>query len=157
LFSYFYPKLPDQSAVILQHAVARSAKILGEHGLPKDLSFARIAEPCGAYPLDFLSKDATWYQDTTRVSTARAWIAGDGIVYVAMSANAARSGVDTNDCLVLTSLSNIYGPARAPAPVVDSNTDGPATITVPVPDAATTPAPAASGTPAAAAADSPSN
>jgi hypothetical protein len=147
LFSYFYPKLPEESAAILQHAVSRSAKILGEHGLPKDLSFARIAEPCGAYPLDFLSKDATWYQDTTRVSTARAWIAGDGIVYVAMSANAARSGVDTNDCLVLTSLSNIYGPARAPAPVVDNNTDGPATITAPAP----------SGTPAAAAADSPSN
>src|SRR3984957_4624504 len=129
LFTFFYPKIAEQSAAILQHAVARSAKILEEHGLPKNLAFARIAEPCGAYPLDFLSKDATWYQDSTRVSTARAWIAGDGIVYVAMSANAARSGVDTNDCLVLTSLSNIYAPARPPVP--DGSGDGPATVTGP--------------------------
>jgi tetratricopeptide (TPR) repeat protein len=115
LFSFFYPRIPNQDSTILEHAVGRASKIMEEHGLPRDLSFTRIAEPCGAYPLDNLSKNATWYQDSTRVATARAWIAGDGIVYVAMSANGARNGVDTDDCLVLTSLSNIYAPARHPA------------------------------------------
>ena len=66
--------------------------------------------------MDVLTKNAAWYQDSTRVSTARAWIADDGIVYVAMSVNGAKNGVDTDDCLLLTSLSNIYGPAVAPAP-----------------------------------------
>jgi len=123
LFTYFYPNVAEQDATILQQAVARSGKILEGHGLaddlsfmPHDLTFARIAEPCGAYPVDVLTKNAAWYQDSTRVSTARAWIADDGIVYVAMSVNGAKNGVDTDDCLLLTSLSNIYGPAVAPAP-----------------------------------------
>ncbi len=147
LFSYFYPKVAGQSEVILKHAVARSAVSLEAYGMPRDLTFSRIEEPCGGYPLDYLSKDATWYQDSTRLYTARAWIADDGLVYVAMSENSARSGVDTDDCLILTSLSNIYAPARAPAPAVDGSGNGPATIPEASSDAATGSNPPASGTP----------
>jgi hypothetical protein len=125
LFTFFYPRIPYQDSTILEHAVGRAAKIMQEHGLPRDLSFARVAEPCGEYPLDNLSTNARWYQDSSRVSTARAWIADDGIAYVAMSANAARNGVDNEDCLLLTSLSNIYPPAIAPEPAADSSADNP--------------------------------
>jgi hypothetical protein len=115
LFTYFYPNIPDQSTSIIQQAVSRSDKIMEAHGLPRNLTFTPILEPCVAYPVDFLTKNASWYQDSTRVATARAWIADDGIVYVAMTANAARNGLDADDCMLLTSLSNIYRPAVAAA------------------------------------------
>ena len=146
LFTYFYPNVPEQTAAILQHAVARSSKILEGHGLPHDLSFSRIAEPCGAYPVDGLTKNALWYQDSTRVSTARAWIAEDGIVYVAMSANGAKNGVDTDDCLLMTSVSNIYGPAvgsTAAAPAAENSASSSAAGS----DAAANAAPVSPGSP----------
>lgn len=126
VFTFFYPHIPDQSVAILDHAVSRSDKILESHGLSKNLTFQRMAEPCPAFPVDVLTRNAVWYQDSTRTATARAWIAGDGIVYVAMAANSARTGVDTDDCLVLSGLSNIYGPALAPPPPPDSPTTPPA-------------------------------
>jgi len=125
VFSFFYPRIPDQSVAILDHAVLRSDKILEGHGLSKNLTFARIAEPCPAFPVDVLTRNAVWYQDSTRTATVRAWIAEDGIVYVALAANIARTGMDTDDCLVLTGLSNIYGPAVAPPPPPSSPTAPP--------------------------------
>jgi hypothetical protein len=127
LFTYFYPNIPDQSTSIIKQAVLRSDKTMEAHGLPRNLTLERIPEPCGAYPVDFLTKNASWYQDSTRVATARAWIADDGIVYVAMAANAARNGLDADDCILLTSLSNIYGPAVAAQTSTTTSSSNPTT------------------------------
>ena len=127
LFTYFYPNIPDQSPSIIEQAVLRSDKTMEAHGLPRNLTLERIPEPCGAYPVDFLTRNASWYQDSTRVATARAWIADDGIVYVAMAANAARNGLDADDCILLTSLSNIYGPAVAAQTSTTSSSSNPNT------------------------------
>jgi tetratricopeptide (TPR) repeat protein len=128
LFTFFYPAVPGKSSTILQYAVSRAAKIMEQHGLPRDLRFSPIGEPCPAYPVDDLAMNASWFQDSTRVSTARAWIAEDGIVYVSISANAAKTGLDTDDCLLMTSVSNIYAPTEAPVPSAAANSasDSPA-------------------------------
>lgn len=66
-------------------------------------------ETCGArehagYPIRSLNEN--WYQDFSL--SARAWIGTDGMAYVAFATNAAGGGPDTDQCMVLTSLENIY-------------------------------------------------
>ena len=48
------------------------------------------------------------------MATARAWVADDGIVYVGMAVNGARNGLDADNCMILTSLSNLYAPYKPP-------------------------------------------
>jgi tetratricopeptide (TPR) repeat protein len=117
LFSYYYPRSGTQAASFIEQSIARSQKILEPYGLPPNLTFKSEPEPCGSYPVAHSTQDALWYEDSTRVATVRAWVAGDGIVYVGMALNDARNGLDADDCMLLTSLSNIYAPFRRPTPV----------------------------------------
>ena len=146
LFTYFYPNIPNKSGAIIEQAVARSEKIMEAQGMPHNLVLKPLDEACSEYPVDYLTEGAVWYQDSTQTATARAWIAKDGIVYVAIAANGARNGLDADACMIMTSLSNIDAPAVPPAPqpppaapsraISDSN---PAPKTRSAPDAPTAP------------------
>jgi hypothetical protein len=119
LFSYYYPRDKNQETSFIEQGILRSQKILESHGLPPNLIFRSKTESCTSYPVEH-STNATWYEDSTRVATARAWVAGDGVVYVGMAVNGARNGIDADDCMLLTSLSNIYAPYKPPRTLSNS-------------------------------------
>jgi hypothetical protein len=114
LFRYYYPHNENQATSFIEQSIVRSQKTLEPYGLPPDLTWKSELEPCGSYQVGHSTKKAMWYEDSTRVATVRAWVAGDGIVYVGMAVNGARSGPDVDDCMLLTSLSNIYAPYKRP-------------------------------------------
>lgn len=102
IFRYYSPRIPPGKA--LELSVMRAERSLWELGLPVGLELRNQREPCAGYPIRSLNEN--WYQDFSL--SARAWIGTDGMAYVAFATNAAGGGPDTDQCMVLTSLENIY-------------------------------------------------